>query len=228
MTEPTTTARVLVADDHAVVRTGLRHILEAMPGITVVAEAADAAGALRLAREHVPDVVVLDVSMPGPSGLSVLPALRRDVPTARVLVLSMYDDAEYVDEGVRAGAHGYVLKDTATTELRAAVAAILAGERYFGSGLVGRSASPRPGASSELASGEAASGEAAEPAPHLTAREQQVLVRVAAGRTSKQIAAELGVSPRTVETHRESVARKLGISSVAGLTRYVIEHGLRE
>ncbi len=221
MTETTTTARVLVADDHAVVRTGLRHILEAMPGITVVAEAADAESALRLAREHVPDVVVLDVSMPGASGLSVLPALRRDVPSARVLVLSMYDDAEYVDEGVRAGAHGYVLKDTATTELRAAVAAILAGERYFGSGLVGRSASPRPGASGELAS-----GEATEPAPHLTAREQQVLVRVAAGRTSKQIAAELGVSPRTVETHRESVARKLGISSVAGLTRYVIEHGL--
>ena len=207
------TARVLVADDHAVVRTGLRHILEAMPGITVVAEAADAESALRLAREHVPDVVVLDVSMPGPSGLSVLPALRRDVPSARVLVLSMYDDAEYVDESVRAGAHGYVLKDTATVELRAAVAAVLRGERYFGTGLTGRSPAPREPASPESA-------------PHLTAREQQVLVRVAAGHTSKQIAAELGVSPRTVDTHRESVARKLGISSVAGLTRYVIEHGL--
>jgi DNA-binding NarL/FixJ family response regulator len=204
---------VLVADDHAVVRTGLRHILEAMPGVTVVAEAADAESALRLAREHVPDVVVLDVSMPGPSGLSVLPALRRDVPTARILVLSMYDDAEYVDESVRAGAHGYVLKDTATVELRAAVSAVLAGERYFGTGLVGRApALPEPASP--------------EPAPHLTAREQQVLVRVAAGHTSKQIAAELGVSPRTVETHRESIARKLGISSVAGLTRYVIEHAL--
>ena len=226
MTETTTTARVLVADDHAVVRTGLRHILEAMPGITVVAEAGDAESALRLAREHVPDVVVLDVSMPGPSGLSVLRSIRRDVPSARVLVLSMYDDAEYVDEGVRAGAHGYVLKDTATTELRAAVAAVLAGERYFGSGLVGRAATPR-----ESASDSSPDSASAEPAPHmvpLTAREQQVLVRVAAGLTSKQIAAELGVSPRTVETHRESVARKLGISSVAGLTRYVIEHGLSE
>jgi DNA-binding NarL/FixJ family response regulator len=213
MTEIPMAARVLVADDHAVVRTGLRHILEAMPGVTVVAEAADAESALRLAREHVPDVVVLDVSMPGPSGLSVLPALRRDVPTARILVLSMYDDAEYVDESVRAGAHGYVLKDTATVELRAAVSAVLAGERYFGTGLVGRApALPEPASP--------------EPAPHLTAREQQVLVRVAAGHTSKQIAAELGVSPRTVETHRESIARKLGISSVAGLTRYVIEHAL--
>ena len=210
MTEIPTT-RVLVADDHAVVRTGLRHILEATPGITVVAEAGDAESALRLAREHRPDVVVLDVSMPGPSGISVIPAIRRDVPDARVLVLSMYDDPEYVDESRRAGAHGYVLKDTATVELRAAVAAVLAGDRYFFTPPVPRAEAAVPDAP-----------------PPLTAREQQVLVRVAAGSTSKQIAAALGVSPRTVETHRESIARKLGISSVAGLTRYVIEHGLRE
>jgi DNA-binding NarL/FixJ family response regulator len=219
MTEIPTT-RVLVADDHAVVRTGLRHILEATPGISVVAEAGDAEGALRLAREHRPDVVVLDVSMPGASGISVIPAIRRDVPDARVLVLSMYDDPEYVDESRRAGAHGYVLKDTATVELRAAVAAVLAGDRYFFT-----PPAPRPSMPPERVPPDADVADAPLP---LTAREQQVLVRVATGATSKQIAAALGVSPRTVETHRESISRKLGISSVAGLTRYVIEHGLRE
>jgi DNA-binding NarL/FixJ family response regulator len=221
MTE-TPTTRVLVADDHAVVRTGLRHILEATAGITVVAEAGDAESALRLAREHRPDVVVLDVSMPGPSGISVIPAIRRDVPDARVLVLSMYDDPEYVDESRRAGAHGYVLKDTATVELRAAVAAVLAGDRYFFTPPAPRAAAP------ERTLHDATSADASEAPLPLTTREQQVLVRVAAGATSKQIAAALGVSPRTVETHRESIARKLGISSVAGLTRYVIEHRLSE
>jgi two-component system, NarL family, nitrate/nitrite response regulator NarL len=146
------------------------------------------------------------------AGMTLIPAIRRDVPDARVLVLSMYDDPEYVDESRRAGAHGYVLKDTATVELRAAVAAVLAGDRYFFT-------PPTPRASTPPETPDA---------PPLTAREQQVLVRVAAGATSKQIAAALGVSPRTVETHRESIARKLGISSVAGLTRYVIEHGLTE
>lgn len=200
-----TSISVLVADDHAVVRAGIRHIVESMPGFAVIAEAADAAGAVRLAAEHQPQVIVLDVSMPGGSGLSVLPELRRIAPGARILMLTMYDNMEYVAESMRAGAHGYLLKDSAVTDLRTAVDTILAGQQFFGTSETSRAA------------------EGAEPV-HITARERQVLVRVAAGKTSREIAGELGISPRTVETYRESLTRKLGVSSVAGLTRYVIEH----
>ena len=116
--------RVLVVDDHAVVREGIRHILEGEPGFAVVGEAANAADALRLAAETHPDVVVLDVSMPGESGLRVAPRLREAAPEARVLIMSMHDNAEYVREGVRAGASGYLLKDSAAAELRLAVRAV--------------------------------------------------------------------------------------------------------
>ena len=203
---------VLVADDHSVVRAGVRHVLEATPNVTIVAEASDAAAALQLARTHTPDIVVLDVSMPGGSGLSVLPALRRDVPNARIIVLSVHDDPEYIDESMRAGAHGYLLKETAANDLRPAVTAVLAGRHYFSSALTDRVARKPADASGT----------------RITARERQVLVRVARGETSKQIAGELGISPRTVETHRESIARKLGVSSVAALTRYAIENGLSD
>ncbi|HEY7899406.1 MAG TPA: response regulator transcription factor [Gemmatimonadaceae bacterium] len=202
---------VLVADDHAVVRAGIRHILESMPGVLVVAEAGDGPSALRLAREHRPDVIILDVSMPGGSGLSVLSDLRRDVEGTRILMLSMHDDAEYIAESVRAGTNGYLLKDSAATDLRAAVRAVMAGESFF---------------SPELSRARVAPiGQQESP---ITKRERQVLVRVAAGGTNKEIAAALGISHRTVETHRESIARKLGISSVAGQTRYVIEHHLTD
>ncbi|HEU5357534.1 MAG TPA: response regulator transcription factor, partial [Gemmatimonadales bacterium] len=123
--------KVLVADDHTVVREGIRHILERAPGFHVVAEAANGADALRLAGSTLPDVAVLDVSMPGMSGLKVAAELRRAVPEARVLILSMYDNPEYVLEAVRAGAHGYILKDSAATDLRKAVEAVHAGESFF-------------------------------------------------------------------------------------------------
>src|SRR5919202_4203030 len=123
--------RVLVVDDHAVVREGIRHILEGEPGFVVVGEAGNGGDALRLAAEQRPDVVVLDVSMPGESGLRVAPRLRDAVPEARVLIMSMHDNAEYVREGVRAGASGYLLKDSAAAELRLAVRAVHAGGSYF-------------------------------------------------------------------------------------------------
>src|SRR5688500_4582290 len=119
-----TPIRVLVVDDHAVVREGIRHILEGEPGFAVVAEAGNGAEAVRLAEEHRPHVVVLDVTMPGESGLRVAPRLRAAVPEARILFLSMHDNPEYVREGARAGAHGYMLKDSAAAELRAAVRAV--------------------------------------------------------------------------------------------------------
>lgn len=202
---------VLVADDHAVVRAGIRHILESMPGVSVVAEAGDGPTALQLAREQRPDMIILDVSMPGGSGLGVLSDLRRDVGESRILMLSMHDDAEYIAESVRAGTNGYLLKDSAATDLRAAVRAVMAGESFF---------------SPELSQPRVAPIEQQE--SPITRRERQVLVRVAAGGTNKEIAADLGISHRTVETHRESIARKLGISSVAGQTRYVIEHHLSD
>jgi two-component system nitrate/nitrite response regulator NarL len=201
-------ATVIVADDHAVVRAGVRHILDGMPDVTIVAEASNAAGAVEIARRHVPDLVMLDVSMPGGSGIGVLGAIREACPNARILMLSVHDDREYLEESIRSGAHGYLLKDTAATDLRSAVAALLDGREYFSPGLGSAPDTPPP--------------------PRITTRERQVLVRVAAGMTSKQIAGELGISPRTVETHRESLTRKLGISSVAGLTRYALEQGIRD
>src|SRR5262249_31909400 len=123
--------RVLVADDHSVVRTGIRHILEGEPGFEIVAEASNSAEAVALAAEHRPDVALLDISMPGGSGLQVAVALRERCPATRVLMLSMYDQAEYVLESVRAGAHGYLLKDTAAAELRQAVRAVWSGQSYF-------------------------------------------------------------------------------------------------
>ena len=123
--------RVLVADDHAIVRTGIRHVLEGEPGFIVVGEASTAAEALALALDLRPDVAVLDISMPGDSGLRVAAALRKECPATRVLILSMHDNTEYVLESVRAGAHGYLLKDTAATELRGAIRAVQRGESYF-------------------------------------------------------------------------------------------------
>jgi DNA-binding NarL/FixJ family response regulator len=221
-----TPIRVLVCDDHAVVREGIRHVLEAEPGVTVVAEAANAAQALTLAAEHRPDVIVLDVSMPGESGLRAAPRLREAVPEARILIMSMHDNAEYVREGVRAGASGYLLKDSAAAELRMAVRAVHAGGSYFSTpaaqGLTGTGTAP----AGDDRDGRGDDG-ALPPIDVLTARERDVLEGIARGLTNKEIAAELGISHRTVETHRESLMRKLGIRTVAGLTRYVLDQGLR-
>ena len=218
-----TPIRVLVCDDHAVVREGIRHVLEAEPGVTVVAEAGNAAQALALAAEHRPDVIVLDVSMPGESGLRAAPRLREAVPEARILIMSMHDNAEYVREGVRAGASGYLLKDSAAAELRMAVRAVHAGGSYFSTpaaqGLTGT------GTATEGRDGPDGPEGALPPLDVLTARERDVLEGIARGLTNKEIAGELGISHRTVETHRESLMRKLGIRTVAGLTRYVMDVG---
>ena len=206
--------RVLVADDHAIVRTGIRHVLESAPGFDVVAEAATGAEALRLVHELAPDVAVLDISMPGESGLHIAEELRRRSPETRVLILSMHDDTEYVIESVRAGAHGYILKDTAATELREAIHAVRRGESYFSQPVARRLSAVVRGSSEGDLVGQ------------LTGRERQVLVGVAQGRTNREIATDLGISHRTVETHRESLMRKLGIRTVAGLTRLALEAGL--
>ena len=210
--------RVLVADDHTVVREGIRHILEREPGFTVVAEAASGPEAIEMAEEQKPDVAVLDISMPGQTGLQVTARLRETLPEARVLILSMYDNPEYVLEAVRAGAHGYLLKDGAATELRNAVRAVHSGEAFFS-----------PPIASQLSAalrGELDREQRARALDLLTGRERDVLLGVTKGQTNKEIAAELGISHRTVETYRESLMRKLRIRTVAGLTRFAIETGL--
>jgi DNA-binding NarL/FixJ family response regulator len=213
MTKP---IRVLLVDDHMIVRTGIRHVLESESGFEVVGEAANGTEALSLAEELRPDVVVLDISMPDISGLELAARLRNIAGGTRVLILSMHNNAEYVLESVRAGAHGYLLKDTAATELRTAIRAVCQGESYFS-----------PPVASRLSA--AVRGEHDTPPTgldHLTGREREVLLGIAQGRTNKEIATELGISHRTVETHRESLMRKLQIRTVAELTRFALGAGI--
>ncbi len=206
--------RVLVADDHALVREGIRHVLDAEPGIDVVAEAANGREAVELALLHRPDVVVLDITMPEETGLKAAARLRELLPSARVLLLSMHENIEYVREGMRIGTHGYILKDSAGEELRAAIRAVFAGGTFFSPAVVRRLSTTdpvvtRPDSLLDL----------------LTPRERDVLDGVSRGLTNKAIAAELGISRRTVEAHRESLMRKLEIHNVAGLTRFALEAG---
>jgi DNA-binding NarL/FixJ family response regulator len=213
-----TPIRILVADDHSVVRQGIRHILEGAEEFTVVAEAEDGNEVAELVAQTQPDVVVLDISMPGQSGIEVTAVLRNRFPECRVLILSMYDNQEYVIEAVRAGAHGYLLKDTAADDLPAAIRSIHSGEAFYSPPIAAKLAAALKGDfGDQHATGELAS---------LTAREREVLRGIARGLTNKDIATELGISPRTVETHRESLMRKLGIRHVAGLTKLALETGL--
>lgn len=206
--------RVLVVDDHSVVREGIRHVLEGGDGFQVVAEAANGAEALeRVAGAH-PDVVLLDLSMPGASGLDVVRQLRARHPDTRILILSVHDDREYVLESVRVGAHGYLRKDSSPADIRQAIRAVHAGDAFFS-----------PPAARHLTA--AVQDQAAtDRLDDLTSREREILLRVARGRTNREAAAELGISVRTVETHRDSLMRKLGIHTVAGLTRFALEHRL--
>jgi len=215
MTRP---IRVLIADDHMIVRTGIRHVLESETGFEVVGEAATGAEAISLAAKLQPDVVVLDISLPGESGLQVAARLRGTSPEPRVLILSMHDNAEYVLESVRAGAHGYLLKDTAATELRNAIRTVCRGESYFSPPIANRLREALRGEHDTHA------GSLAQ----LTGREREVLLGVARGKTNKEIAGELGISHRTVETHRESLMRKLQIRTVAELTRFALGAGIIE
>lgn len=210
--------RVLVADDHAVVREGIRHVLAPGHGFDVVGEAASGADAVRLAGECRPDVVVLDVSMPNGTGLEVIDEVRRAAPGVRVLILSVHDEAEYVLQSVRAGAHGYLRKDSSPAELRDAVRAVHRGESSFSPVMAVRL--------SDALRVESDRQDRASKIALLTARERDVLGGIANGETNKEIAARYGISPRTVETHRESLMRKLDIHSVAGLTRFAVEEGL--
>lgn len=207
---------MLVVDDHAVVRSGLRLLLDAEPDIEVVGEAGDIGTAVLEARAAKPDVILMDLVMPGRSGIEGMPAVLKEAPTAKVLVLSMQDDPRYVREAFAAGATGYVLKEAADTELVAAVREVAAGGRYV-----------HPSLGARLAAAEAEERARAESDP-LSERERQVMRLLALGHTNQEIARMLYISVRTAETHRAHIMQKLRLSTRAELVRYAIQHGLLE
>ncbi len=209
--------RVLLADDHTLVRTGIRRILEGNPGMEVVAEAADGPAALAIATEVDADVLVLDLKMPGSDGVEVLRAVKEARPGLKVIILTMHDGREYVARAVRGGADAYLLKDSAVQDLVAAVEAVAAGGSYFS-----------PAVQTQLA--DLLRGEGNEPArvQVLTDREREVLGWLARGLSSREVALELDISVRTVESHRANLMQKLGVKSVALLIQVAIREGILE
>jgi two-component system nitrate/nitrite response regulator NarL len=207
--------KVLLVDDHPVVRKGLHSCLANRDNLKIVGEASNGTEALQKVKELDPDVVLMDINMPGMDGLEVTETLRKDSPRTRVLVLSVHDTREYVMRIVKAGARGYVLKDTPPEELVQAIETVNAGEAYF-SPSVARIALNQYVAESDSNS----------PLTRLSEREREVLVQIAEGKSNKEIASQLNIGVRTVETHRERIMRKLDIHSVAGLTKFAIANGM--
>lgn len=200
--------RILIVDDHPMVAEGIRALLETYDDIDVVGALGSARAALDQIATLAPDVILLDLNMPGMSGLAATEILRETHPDVAILILSMHDAPEYVATALRHGANGYCLKDQSTEEIRRAIDTVISGQRYL-----------CPGAETALEP-------AADGSEPLTSREQMILLLLAQGRSNKQVAGELDISVRTVETHRKNLKRKLGISSTAGLTRYALEHGV--
>jgi DNA-binding NarL/FixJ family response regulator len=208
--------RVLLVDDHPLVRAGVRRVLDAEAGLEVVGEAADGAAALRAIRELAPDVLVLDLAMPGVDGLEVLRRAKTIRPALKIVVLTMHANPEYVARAIQTGADGYLLKESAVQDLLSAIEAVVAGRAFHS-----------PQIQAQLA-GMLRNGASGPPREidRLTERERDVLRELAAGRSTKEIAARLGIGSRTVETHRANLMRKLDLHSVALLTQFAIRVGL--
>lgn len=207
--------RVVLADDHALVRAGMHSLLSGMAQVQVVGEAASGEEALVLAERERPDVVLMDIAMKGITGLEAAARMRDQYPEVRVVILSMHSGEEYVLQALRAGAVGYLLKDAATGELELALRSVMRGESWFS-----------PAVSRQVVEGyvQRVGGEAA--ADVLTARQREVLKLVAGGKSTKEIAFDLNLSVKTVETHRAQIMERLGIRDVAGLVRYALRTGL--
>jgi DNA-binding NarL/FixJ family response regulator len=212
---------VLLADDHTVVRQGLKALLQAEEDIEVVGEAETGREAVQLTRKVLPDVVVMDVAMPQLNGLEATRQITRELPSAKVLILSSYSDDEYVRQLTEAGATGYLIKQTAANDLLRAIREAQRGNAFFSPSISKRLMDHYREAFME--------GKSDRKAPvHLTSREMEVLQLIAEGRANKQIAAELCISIKTVEKHRQQVMNKLNIHEIAGLTRYAIAKGIIE
>ena len=205
-------AKIILVDDHPLVRDGLRLRLEAVPGLHVVGEAGNAQEALALAETSNPDLALMDVGMNGMNGIVLAGIFHERFPAVRVLMLSMHDNVEYVTQAVRAGASGYLLKDSPASDIVRGIGAVLAGQTFFSEGLAARMIQASAGAG---------------PVERLTPRELDILDALAEGLSSKQIALQNGLSVRTVETHRLNLKRKLGIEGQAELIKFAVEHRRR-
>lgn len=201
--------RIVIVDDHPMVAEGIQSILESYDDVTVIATLSNGQEIIDRVAALAPDVILLDLNMPGIGGLSTTEIILERRPETRILILSMHDSPEYISSALSHGAVGYVLKDVPTDEIKRAIDAVMAGERYLCTGAQG-SLAPPDGAARE----------------QLTNREQTILLQLAQGRSNREVAEALEISVRTVETHRKNIKRKLGISSTAGLTRYALEHGV--
>lgn len=212
--KPDSTVRILLCEDHTLVRAGIRSLLDRIGGMEVVAEAGDGQEAVRLARKHQPQLVVMDIAMEGLNGLEATRRIRAEMPEARILILSMHANEQYVHQALQAGASGYLLKDAATEELELAIHAALRDQTYL---------SPR--ISRRLVEDYLKHGET-NPADQLTPRQREILQLIAEGRSTRAIADRLHVSVKTVETHRAQLMDRLDIHDVPGLVRFAIRTGV--
>ena len=206
MTQPT---RIIIVDDHPMVAEGIEAILETYDDLDIAAVLTNGQEAIDRVEELDPDVILLDLNMPGVNGLSATEIILERRPDTRILILSMHDSPEYISTALNHGAKGYVLKDVPTEEIKTAIDTVMQGGEYLCTG-ARKSLTPRM-------------SDGREP---LTSREQQILLQLAQGKSNKEVGQTLDISVRTVETHRKNIKRKLGISSTAGLTRYAMEHGV--
>ena len=204
-----TPTRIVIVDDHPMVAEGIQSILESYDDVQVIATLSTGQQTIDNVHTLRPDVIPLDLNMPGIGGPSTTEIILERRPETRILILSMHDSPEYISSALSHGAVGYVLKDVPTEEIKRAIDAVMAGRRYLCTGAQG-SLAPREGGLRE----------------QLTNREQTILLQVAQGRSNREVALDLDISIRTVETHRKNIKSKLGISSTAGLTRYAMEHGM--
>jgi len=207
---------VLLADDHNLVRAGIRALVEKLPEVSVVAEAKDGREALRLVRDSNPDLVLMDIAMPGLNGLEATARISREFPSIRVIILSMYANDEYVREAINAGAYGYLVKRSAATELERAITAVARGEKYF-SPLVSARVNRDSGGRLTVDRGWI---------ERLTPRQREILQLIAERHSTKDIASILNISIKTVETHRAQLMERLDIHDVPGLVRFAIRAGL--
>ncbi len=207
--------RILIADDHPVMRKGLQSCLSRQDRIEVVGEAADGEEALQRAQQLVPDVILMDISMPRRNGLAVTEVLRKSIPGTKILVLSVYNNREYILRIIQAGAHGYVSKEASPRELMDAIESVHRGETFF-----------TPEAAQAALSQMLTNNGKKESFNQLTSREREVLILIAEGQSNKEIASRLGIGVRTIETHRERIMHRLDIHSVAGLTKFALANGL--
>lgn len=208
--------RVILADDHTLFRAGIKSILERVGGVKVVAESGDGREALEMVKKHRPDVALLDITMPGLNGLEVAGRVAGVSPNTRVVILSMHANEGYVAQALRAGVAGYLLKDAASRDLESALKTVLRGDTYLS-----------PSISKQVVEMFLRSDEpAADPLAGLTGRQREILQLIAEGRSTKEIASDLGVSVKTVETHRAQLMERLDIHDIPGLVRFAIRAGL--